>query len=57
MNPPFIGVSMNNCSEMPLTLQLANDLSSGPVYLFADWPNVAVSTFGAGVYGKYTLLP
>ena len=41
---------MNNCPEMPLTLQLANDLSSGPVYLFADWPNVAVSTFGAGAY-------
>ena len=50
MNPPFIRVSMNNCPEMPLTLQLANDLSSGPVSLFADWPNVAVSTFGAGVY-------
>src|SRR6476661_1228557 len=35
---------------MPLTVQLANDLSSGPAYLFADWPNIAVSTFGAGVY-------
>jgi hypothetical protein len=35
---------------MPLTAQLVNDLSSGPVYLFADWPNNAVSTFGAGVY-------
>jgi hypothetical protein len=35
---------------MSLSVQLANDLSSGPVYLFADWPNVAVSTFGAGVY-------
>jgi len=50
MNPPFVRVSMNNHPEMPLTLQLANDLSRGPVYLFADWPNVAVSTFGAGVY-------
>ena len=35
---------------MSLTVQLANDLSSGPAYLFADWPNSAVSTFGAGVY-------
>jgi len=35
---------------MLLTVQLANDLSRGPVYLFADWPNIAVSTFGAGVY-------
>ena len=35
--------------DMPLT-QLTNDLSSGPVYLFAEWPNIAVSTFGAGVY-------
>jgi len=35
---------------MPLTAQLVNDLSSGPVCLFADWPNNAVSTFGAGVY-------
>ena len=50
MNPPFIRVSMNDCPEMPLTVQLANDLSSGPAYLFADWPNIAVSTFGAGVY-------
>src|SRR6516225_11427779 len=35
---------------MSLTVQLANDLSSGPAYSFADWPNTAVSTFGAGVY-------
>src|SRR4029077_18223680 len=41
---------MQDCAEMPLTVQLANDLSSGPAYLFADWPNIAVSTFGAGVY-------
>jgi len=41
---------MNICPELPPTLQLAKDLSSGPIYLFADWPNVAVSTFGAGVY-------
>jgi hypothetical protein len=38
------------CPEMPLTVQLANDLSNGPAYLFADWPNIAVPTFGAGVY-------
>ena len=36
--------------KMSLSVQLANDLSSGPFYPFADWPNVAVSTFGAGVY-------
>src|SRR6185436_10245473 len=36
--------------DMALTLQLTNDLSSGSVYLFADWPNIAVPTFGAGVY-------
>src|SRR6187431_3053538 len=41
---------MTDCPEMPLTVQLANDLSSGPPYLFAEWPNMAVSTFGAGVY-------
>ena len=41
---------MNDCPEMPLTVQQANDLSSGPADLFADWPNIAVSTFGAGVY-------
>jgi hypothetical protein len=35
---------------MSLSVQLANDLSSGSAYLFADWPNAAVSTFGAGVY-------
>jgi hypothetical protein len=35
---------------MSLSVQLANDLSSGPAYSFADWPNLAVSTFGAGVY-------
>src|SRR4249920_2678367 len=35
---------------MPLTGQLANDLSSDPSYVFADWPNKAVPTFGAGVY-------
>ena len=42
--------SMKDCPQMPLTVQLTNDLSSGPAYLFADWPNTAVSTFGAGVY-------
>ena len=35
---------------MPPTGQLANDLSSGPAYLFADWPNPSVPAFGAGVY-------
>jgi hypothetical protein len=35
---------------MSLSNQLANDLSQGPAYLFADWRNIAVSTFGAGVY-------
>jgi hypothetical protein len=35
---------------MTLTVRLTTDLSSGPAYLFADWPNIAVSTFGAGVY-------
>jgi hypothetical protein len=42
--------SMKDFPEMPLTVELTNDLSSGPAYLFADWPNIAVSTFGAGVY-------
>jgi hypothetical protein len=35
---------------MSLPIEFANDLSSGPAYSFADWPNFAVSTFGAGVY-------
>src|SRR6516225_10773479 len=35
---------------MSLTVQLANDLSSGPTYSFASWPNSSVPTFGAGVY-------
>src|SRR4029077_17708666 len=42
--------SMSDCPEMLLTAQLVNDLSSGPAYSFADWPNIEVSTFGAGVY-------
>ena len=41
---------MKDLLGMPLTVQLANNLSSGPAHLFADWPNIAVSTFGAGVY-------
>src|SRR3954452_18564181 len=41
---------MKDCPKMSLTVQLANDLSGGPAYLFADWPNTAVATFGAGVY-------
>jgi hypothetical protein len=39
-----------DCPAMSLTVQLANDLSSGPAHLFADWPDIAVPTFGAGVY-------
>ena len=39
-----------DCPAMSLTVQLANDLSSGPAHLFAGWPDIAVPTFGAGVY-------
>jgi hypothetical protein len=28
----------------------ANELSCGPAYSFADWPNPSVPAFGAGVY-------
>jgi hypothetical protein len=42
------GVLLKAFREMSLSVQLA-DLSSVPAYLFADWPNLAVSTFGAGV--------
>jgi hypothetical protein len=35
---------------MSLLVQLATDLTRGPAYSFADWPNSAVPTFGAGVY-------
>lgn len=35
---------------MPLSAKLANDLAHGAAYLFSDWPNSAVPTFGAGVY-------
>jgi hypothetical protein len=35
---------------MPLPVELATNLTRGPVYSFADWPNPAVPTFGAGVY-------
>ena len=41
---------MKDCPKMSLTVQLTNHLSGDPAYLFADWPNTAVSTFGAGVY-------
>ena len=41
---------MNDCLEMPLTVQLTNDLSTSTTYLFGVWPNIAVSTFDAGVY-------
>ena len=35
---------------MSLSAQLVTDLSRGPVYSFADWPNSSVPTFGAEVY-------
>ena len=35
---------------MPLSAQLATDLAYGAAYLFSDWPNPAVPSFGAGVY-------
>ena len=35
---------------MSLSVQLAADLSRGPAYSFADWPNPSVPMFGAGVY-------
>ncbi len=35
---------------MPLSVQLATDLARGVAYLFSDWPNPAVPSFGVGVY-------
>jgi hypothetical protein len=35
---------------MPLPAKLIADLAHGAAYLFRDWPNSAVPTFGAGVY-------
>jgi hypothetical protein len=35
---------------MPLSAQVATALGEGSAYLFRDWPNSAVPTFGAGVY-------
>ena len=35
---------------MSLSAQLAADLTRGPAYSFANWPNASVPTFGAGVY-------
>ena len=35
---------------MSLSAQLVTDLSHGPAYSFADWPNPSVPTFGAGAY-------
>jgi hypothetical protein len=35
---------------MPLPPQLATELAHGAAYSFKDWPNLAVPTFGAGVY-------
>src|SRR6516225_9148595 len=37
-------------SSMPLPRQLATELAHGAAYSFKDWPNLAVPTFGAGVY-------
>ena len=35
---------------MSLSIQFTDDLSLGTAYPFADWPNLAVPIFGAGVY-------
>jgi hypothetical protein len=35
---------------MSLSDQHVAELSGGPAYSFADWPNPSVSAFGAGVY-------
>jgi hypothetical protein len=35
---------------MPLADQLNFELTQGKLHRFADWPNQAVPTFGAGVY-------
>lgn len=35
---------------MPLSPHIFTNLSRGTAYLFADWPNALVPTFGAGVY-------
>src|SRR6266436_8405612 len=35
---------------MSLSGQRTTELSRGSAYLFADWPNPLVPTFGAGVY-------
>jgi hypothetical protein len=35
---------------MTLSAQVVTELSSGTAYLFADWPNADMPTFGAGVY-------
>jgi hypothetical protein len=35
---------------MSLSVQRITDLTCGPVYLFANWSNPKVPTFGAGVY-------
>jgi hypothetical protein len=36
-------------STMPLSAQLANDLAHGAAYLFSNWPNSAVPTFGGSI--------
>ena len=35
---------------MPVSIDHMAELSSGPAYSFAAWPNPAVPVFGAGVY-------
>src|SRR5262245_6202265 len=35
---------------MSLSPQVVIDLASGTAHSFADWPNPAIPTFGAGVY-------
>jgi hypothetical protein len=35
---------------MSLSNQIIADLTRGPAYSFADWPNPLVPKFGAGVY-------
>jgi hypothetical protein len=36
--------------EQGLSAQVVTTLTKGEAYLFSDWPNTTVPTFGAGVY-------
>jgi hypothetical protein len=47
---PTSGTVPVNGSTMSLSDQYVTELSRGPVYSFADWPNPSVPAFGAGVY-------